>query len=67
MHPSESGKHFDPMVCDAFIQCWSRIEEIREHLSDETDLIADSSRLDEFTETPLASDLLLKAASTKAF
>jgi len=57
----ESGKHFDPGVCEAFIRSWERIEEIRS--SDNSDLAAVGGADAEIADIPLASDLLLADAT----
>lgn len=58
---AESGKHFDPVVCEAFLRSKEQIEEIRQRLSDNNSHPAPAGASQEFSDVPLASDSLLTA------
>jgi putative two-component system response regulator len=66
----ESGKHFDPAVCAAFLASRERIEEIRVRLSDEQSAVnqcdGGSDPRREFSDVPLVSDSLLTAVPIEA-
>jgi putative two-component system response regulator len=61
MIAAESGKHFDPMVYDAFLRSKDQIEEIRLRLSDNNPPVSTPGGSKEFSDVPLVSDSLLTA------
>jgi putative two-component system response regulator len=62
----ESGKHFDPAICEAFVRSRDRIEEIRERLADDPQSICGANTCLERSDVPLACDALLKAVPIDA-
>src|SRR5580704_2078875 len=68
---AESGKHFDPDVCTAFLASRERIEEIRVRLPDDNNSATNycgggPNPRREFSDVPLASDSLLTAVPIEA-
>jgi putative two-component system response regulator len=61
MIAAESGKHFDPAVCGAFLRSKDQVEEIRLRLSDNNPQTSTSGASKGFSDLPLASDSLLTA------
>ena len=58
---SEEGKHFDPVVCEAFLHSQAKIQEIQNRLSDNNSAANPSGVWRESPNVPLVSDALLTA------
>ena len=58
---AESGKHFDPVVCEAFLRSSAQIEDVRLRLSDDNSQACGANGSKEFSDLPLVSDSLLTA------